>query len=31
MFYCKTLVLLLKWDTGKIRTGLVIWVDLRVV
>ncbi len=27
---CKTLSLILRWDTGKVRDRLVVWVGLRV-
>ncbi len=30
ILYCKTLLLLLWWDMGKLGTGLVVWVGLRV-
>ncbi len=28
ILYCKTLLLLLRWNTGRLGTGLVVWVGL---
>ncbi len=30
ILYCETLLLLLRWDTGKFRDSLVVWIGLRV-
>ncbi len=30
ILYCETHLLLLSWDMGKVGTGLVLWVGLRL-
>ncbi len=31
ILYCKTLLLILRWDTGRLGTGLVVWVGFKGV